>query len=95
MESVIEEKRIPKDFTDSGFVVMTNLDHTIDEKVSEEIKNKNLFAQYSGWNFCGYVWWENDKWYCEVWCYHNHQKTFSGETLQDIMDDVSSEYGNE
>ena len=85
--------RRPISFTDFPDEIMSNFDHCIDEKVAEAIKDKPLYAQYSGWNFCGYVWWQNNKWCCEVWTYNSWSKTFMADTLQEIMENVSSEYG--
>ena len=87
--------RIPESFTEFSESVMSNFDHAIDEKVAEAIKDKPLYAQYAGWNFCGYVWWQNGKWCCEVWTYGSWFETFVADTLSEIMSDVSSEYGSD
>ena len=89
--------RLPKHFEYCGETVMSNFDHCIDEKVATEIKGKDLSAQYSGWNFCGYCWWhkQSSKWCCEVWTYGSYQKTFNADTLEEIMSDVSVEYGSD
>jgi hypothetical protein len=87
--------RIPESFTGFSESVMSNFDYDIDEKVAEAIKDKPLYAQYSSWNFCGYVWWQNGKWCCEVWTYGSWNETFVADTLSEIMSDVSSEYGSD
>lgn len=87
--------RIPESYTEFSEGVMSNFDHDIDEKVAEAIKDRPLYAQYAGWNFCGYVWWQNGKWCCEVWTYGSWCKTFVADTLSEIMSDVSSEYGSD
>ncbi len=74
--------------------IMSNFDHEIEHDVANKIKGKKLYSTYSGWNFCGYVWWQNNEWHCEVWTYNSYAETFSG-TLEDIMSDVSFEYGSE
>ena len=73
---------------------MTNSDHTIEEDVAQELKTGKFYSQYPGWNFCGYVWWNKDKWSCEVWKYNSHITTVHGYTLQEIMDKVSEDYGD-
>lgn len=82
-------------FTELQETVMSNSDHTIENDVVEKLKTGKFYSQYAGWNFCGYVYWNKDKWSCEVWTYHSHVKTIHGNTLQEIMDEVSEEYGNE
>jgi len=87
--------RLPKSFSEFDGEIMSNFYRQIDLKVVEEIKGKDLFSGYSGWNFYGKIWWQNDKWACEVWCYESFRETFICDTLEEIMEEVSSEYGNE
>lgn len=84
-----------KSFTYLAESVMSNADHTIEEDVAKELKKGSFYAQYAGWNFCGYVWWNENKWSCEIWQYNSHIDTVQGDTLQEIMDKVSEEYGYE
>lgn len=76
--------------------IMTNFDHRIEHEVAKEIKGKELYAQYAGWDFCGYVYWDKEKeeWVCEVWCYHNHVDTKRAKTLEEIMAQVCAGYGD-
>lgn len=85
--------RIPEGYKEYDEVIMSNCGHDIHENVAEHIKGKPLYSMYAGWNFCGQVWWEGDMWNCEVWVYGSWQRTFNSDSLQEIMDDVSSEYG--
>jgi len=85
--------RMPKSFTEHPRCLMSNFDRDIDESVAKYIKNKPLYAQYSGWNFCGWVWWQNKKWCCEIWVYGGWCETFVANTLSEIMENVSQEYG--
>ena len=93
MES-ITQVRLPDDFTEhDGNAVLSNLDRGVDESVMEEIKGKELFSRYAGWNFNGLVWWQNKQWHCEVWRYRSYNETFSADTLEEIMTLVSDKYG--
>ena len=88
--------RIPESFLEyEGEEIMSNFDGAIVSETAEAIKGKELFSRYSGWNFNGKVWWQNNLWNCEVWCYGSFQKTFNAETLDEIMSDVCSEYGSD
>jgi hypothetical protein len=86
---------ITQTYQELSETVMTNSDHTIENEVAEKLKTGKYFSQYSGWNFCGYVWWNKDKWSCEVWTYHSLSEIVNGSTLEEIMDEVSTKYGYE
>ncbi len=83
---------IPEDYTEYPKEVMTNFDHTIDKKVAKLLKKEKLYAQYSGWDFHGNVWF-NNKWYCMIKCYCVHRETIEADTLEEIMTMVSKKYG--
>lgn len=88
--------RKPKNFFEyNGKEIMSNCDGLVIEQTSTEIKGKELFSRYSGWNFNGLVWWQDNKWCCEVWCYRNWCETIICNTLKDVMEAVSSKYGYE
>jgi hypothetical protein len=76
--------------------VMSNFDHEIDAgEWRERPRTEKVYGQYSGWNFCGYVWWdrEAETFKCEVWQYHSPQEIVSG-TPQEIMDAVCEKWGD-
>lgn len=77
--------------------VMSNFDHTIDHDVEARLKEREVFARYPGWNFNGRVWWcrEAGKWKCEVWVYGSPRKVVEADSLEDIMQEVCGDYGNE
>jgi len=89
-----EKIRIPKNFKSYSEDIMSNCNHDINYKIADKIKNKSLYSTYTGWNFCGYVWWQNNKWFCEIWTYNSWNKTFVENTLEDIMTEVCLEYGD-
>ena len=91
----MKAETIPEHYKEHPDAIMTNCNHTIEHDLEKELKEKELYSQYAGWNFCGYVWWNNDKWSCEVWVFHNHVKTYSNDTLEGIMTDVSYDYGSD
>lgn len=81
---------------DQTQTLMSNFDHTIDRDVAKELKAKpaKLCGQHSAWDFCGYVWFENGKWYEEVWVCKAPKAIFTADTLEDLMSEVNSEYGS-
>jgi hypothetical protein len=89
------KNRIPDHFTEFPEEIMSNLDRTIDFNVASAIIEKPLYAQYSGYDFCGYVWWEQGEWYCEVWQHKQYKDTFKNHVLGGIMLQVSEEYGSD
>lgn len=95
METPNENSRRPDGFDEHPEAVMSNFDHEINQEVAEAIKNKPLYSLYAGWNFCGYVWYENNKWCCEVLQYCSHQTTVVADTLEEIMSEVCNSFGDE
>lgn len=85
--------RIPDSFKDCDECIMSNFDSVIELDVVRKIKGEKYYAHYPGYNFCGYVWWEDDKWHCEVWRYGMYRQTFSSEYLDDLKECISAEYG--
>lgn len=76
--------------------VMTNFDHSIDDKIVNYLKNEEVTATYSAYNFNGQVWWNRTKnlWSCEVWQYRQHVNTLHAESLRNIMDEACKLYGS-
>ena len=73
---------------------MSNLDRTIDEGLEDELKSNagKMYAQYAGWNFCGYVWFEDEQFVCQVWTYRVPREEIVAPTLEEIMEEVSCKY---
>lgn len=76
---------------------MTNFDHTVDDGLEEVLKEKpgEVCCQYAAYNFCGYVWFVDDKFHCEVWVHHNPIEVILEDTLEEIMESVSDKYGHD
>lgn len=77
--------------------VMSNFDGRIDEGIATQLQTGDYFAQYSAWNFCGYVWRDRDaaQWHCEIWRYNTHADTLTAENLEAIMREAGERYGRE
>jgi len=75
--------------------VMTNFYHTIDEDVGKRLQEKpgKVYGQHSALNFCGLVWFENDKFHEQVWVYGSPVKDISSKTLEELMEEVNDEFG--
>lgn len=76
---------------------MSNFDHSIDVELEEALQKGKSYAQYAGLNFCGYVYWgkEEKKYICEVWQHNTWIETIIANTLKEIMEEVSEQYGYE
>lgn len=76
--------------------IMSNFDHEINYEIAEVLKDGKYYAQYAGWNFCGYVYWDISKqeFICEVWTYNSIREIIKGKTLELIMKKVCKEYGS-
>ncbi len=97
MESVLNI-RIPDDFQPYGGFddnIMSNFDHVVNHEVANAIKGKPFYASYSGWNFNGSVWWQNEMWHCEIRAYWSYRETISAKTPEELMESVCEKYGSE
>lgn len=76
---------------------MSNFDHTIESWAEDRLCQEEVYAQYSGWEFCGYVWYDRDSelFKCEVWRYNVPVQIYEADNLLGIMSDVSSDWGYE
>jgi hypothetical protein len=76
--------------------VYSNFDHDLDTEVAEKLKEQagEVYAQHAAWNFCGYIWFENETWHEEVWVHGSAVETRSEEKLEDLIDSVNQSYGH-
>ena len=91
------QSQIPKDYKDIGEAVMSNFDHKIDEGIATQLRDKPLYSQYAGGNFCGYVWCDHQerKYKCEVWTWGSPKEVIETDNLEEIMSIVCEKYGGE
>ena len=82
------------DWEDVG-TVMSNCDGAIEEEIVELVDRGEAYAQYAGWNFCGYVWRDVDGYACEVWVHRAPREVVREGTLREIMESVSERYGHD
>ena len=90
-----ELNHIPTDDMEDIGTVMSNFDREIDEEVAAQLCEKPglVMAGYPGWDFYARVFYLDTKYHAEVWRYRTPVDTISADTLQEIMHDVSEEYG--
>jgi hypothetical protein len=74
---------------------MSNFDHVIDSGLAERLQGGNFIADYFAWNFKGVVWFQDSQFHCEIWRYRQHVDTIHANSLQDIMDIASTQYGQQ
>lgn len=73
---------------------LSNFDHSVDEGVSEELSTADKMANYSGWNFHGYVYLAQEGLYvADIHCYKTHASFVEAETLPEIISKVSKRFG--
>ena len=76
-------------------IVYSNFDHSFECDEEYVKSHSNLFFQHSAWNFCGYIWYEDEKFHEEVWVHNIHRETIEDENLEDLIEHVNDEYGYE
>jgi hypothetical protein len=87
-------KQMPERSPDLGSI-MSNFDHMIEPNAEELLRN-GAYGHYSGREFYGErVWFEDDRFYCEVWRYHAHVDTVEAESLAELIEAVCEKWGYE
>ena len=94
MNSDDREKSAVKDM-DHTKLGMTNFDKSIDLGFEAALRQRpgEVCGQYAAAHFCGWVWFEDDMFHCEVWVYNQIKETISADSLKLIMTKVSNRYG--
>lgn len=87
--------RIPENFKEHPDVVMSNFDCEINQDVAKQLQEDSYFAQYSAWNFCGYVFYFDSKWYCEIWTNNFLSEVIEDDNLEGIMAQAQDKYGSD
>jgi len=72
---------------------MTNFDHTIDDGMVEAIADGEHMAEYAGWDFHAYVYLVGAVYVADVHRYHAHVGFVTADSPQELMHEVSHEYG--
>lgn len=72
---------------------LSNLDHTIDDGIEDQLKSGQCWTQYAGINFNGRVWWDGEQFVCDVWVYGVSCELLAAPTLKELMTVVSNKYG--
>jgi len=75
--------------------VYSNFDHSLNAEVVKELETGDKFAQHSAWNFCGYVYKDQSGWHEEVWRHGSTVETLSGDSVENVIQQANSEYGND
>lgn len=76
---------------ESGYI--SNFDFAADDGVEEELRTGKRYCEYTGWDFCGYVWFADGKFKCDVWRYKSPVEIIEADTIEALMHAVSEEYG--
>lgn len=76
---------------------MSNQYHEIDDGFEDALRSRpnEVYGYYAGWDFNGRVWFDGEKFNCEVWHYREIQEVISALTLRDLMEAVSDKWGDE
>lgn len=81
---------------ETAFSVYSNFDHALDATVVKELEaNPDLYAQHSGWNFCGSVWCRDGVWFEEVWHYGTVVATYEGDSPLVVINETNNNHGRE
>lgn len=85
--------KTPTSYIQTANEVMSNFDQIIDRDVEKLLKSSDYYTAYPAWNFYGEVWYDGENFHCQVEQYHAHMDTIIATTLEEIMEEVSDQYG--
>lgn len=86
-------RQMPKDLGSVGRI-MSNFSHEVDSGAEERLRTtKGISGQYTAKNFFGCIWYAKEKFWCEIWQYHEHINTLEANSLERIMELASDQYG--
>jgi len=76
---------------------ISNFDHSIEKGCEEALREGEgkVYCQHAAYNFCGYVWFENDKFYERVMRYKATVAVFVNDSLKELMHEVNERFGSE
>ncbi|GAB2696542.1 hypothetical protein [Kitasatospora kifunensis] len=84
---------VPKGHVEIRRLGMSNFDHAIDPGFEDRLRNEAVWGRHAARNFNGRVWFENDAFHEQVWCYGHPVAHFSAPTLPKLMEQINNEYG--
>ena len=73
--------------------VMTNAEDGVPAGSDEALRGKEVWGAYPGWDFHGQVWWRHGQFHCAVSRYKALRATLSADTLPELKQAVSEEFG--
>lgn len=85
------DKSAPRGLTMTD-LSMSNFDLEIEDGLEEELKQGKL-VRHAGWNFNARVWFEDGKFYSQVWVYGSPRQTFCSDDLATLAAAVNDRYG--
>lgn len=89
------EAMLARDYTCIDKYSMSNLGHRITPGTAAHLKSGKYVVEYIAWNFHAWVWWHETLFAALVYTHHVARRLIYAETLVQIMEEASSEFGYE
>jgi len=92
VERITEEPQ--PDWWNAG-VLMTNYDMSIEPEAEKLLKRQQTCGEYTAWNFLGNVWFDQkmEKYKVSIYRHHSLVATYAGDSLRELMVQVSEDWG--
>lgn len=75
--------------------IYSNFDHEINKEVIAYLQDHPTFyGVHHAWNFVGYVWYEDGRWYEEVWQYQKVVNKLAAWTAEGVINLTNVKYGS-
>ncbi|MFA5714416.1 MAG: hypothetical protein WC998_01575 [Candidatus Paceibacterota bacterium] len=75
--------------------VMSNFDHVIDREIENKLREGKYCSSYTAWNFYGFIWFEDNRFKCQINQYGKHISTLEADTIDEIMNEACTNYGSD
>lgn len=92
-EVVVRRDGPPEGWREIG-LEMSNFDGRIDEGLADALRGGQVYGRHAAWNFNGLVWFADGRFHEQVWRFHVPMRTHSADTLEQLMREVSDEWGS-
>jgi hypothetical protein len=76
---------------------MSNFDDSIDPGFEDALRSSpgKVFGLHAAWNFNGKVWFSDGKFFEEVWVYNRIEEILSANSLRELKDLASENFGHD
>lgn len=84
---------MPKDEASLDDALYSNIDHLLNDDVLTAVAAGGVRGQHAAWDYCGWVWKDDEGWHETVMRYGQHLDTFHGDSAKSVIEQTLEAYG--